>query len=99
MQKVKPALTDGKIRFSDTIQPKFCFRYYYITDLSICHQNIARRKFCVGFTNAHECAIIQAYKAKSQYAPMAQLDSASDSDSDGWRFESVWVRHEKDKST
>lgn len=24
---------------------------------------------------------------------MAQLDSASDSDSDGWRFESVWVRH------
>lgn len=26
---------------------------------------------------------------------MAQLDSASDSDSDGWRFESVWVRHSK----
>ena len=26
---------------------------------------------------------------------MAQLDSASDSDSDGWRFESVWVRHTK----
>ncbi len=26
---------------------------------------------------------------------MAQLDSASDSDSDGWRFESVWVRHFK----
>ena len=26
---------------------------------------------------------------------MAQLDSASDSDSDGWRFESVWVRHIK----
>lgn len=24
---------------------------------------------------------------------MAQLDSASDSDSDGWRFKSVWVRH------
>ena len=29
---------------------------------------------------------------------MAQLDSASDSDSDGWRFESVWVRHKKDTS-
>lgn len=95
MQKVASALTDGKIRFSDTIQPKFCFRYYYITAPSICHQNIARRKFCVGFTNACECAIIQAYKAKTQYAPMAQLDSASDSDSDGWRFESVWVRHSK----
>ena len=26
---------------------------------------------------------------------MAQPDSASDSDSDGWRFESVWVRHSK----
>lgn len=24
---------------------------------------------------------------------MAQLDSASDSDSDGWRFKSAWVRH------
>lgn len=26
---------------------------------------------------------------------MAQLDSASDSDSDGWRFKSAWVRHSK----
>lgn len=24
---------------------------------------------------------------------MAQLDSASDSDSDGWRFKSAWVYH------
>lgn len=26
---------------------------------------------------------------------MAQLDSASDSDSDGWRFKSAWVYHSK----
>ena len=26
---------------------------------------------------------------------MAQPDSASDSDSDGWRFESAWVYHKK----
>ncbi len=29
------------------------------------------------------------------YAPMAQPDSASDSDSDGWRFKSAWVYHSK----
>ena len=30
---------------------------------------------------------------------MAQLDSASDSDSDGWRFESVWVHQTRIKRT
>ena len=36
---------------------------------------------------------IRQKKIEYRYAPMAQLDSASDSDSDGWRFESVWVHH------
>lgn len=38
---------------------------------------------------------IRQKKIEYKYAPMAQLDSASDSDSDGWRFESVWVHHSK----
>ena len=41
-------------------------------------------------TLAAICAII-----KKQYLPVAQLDSASDSDSEGQRFESARAGHEE----
>ena len=33
------------------------------------------------------------------FAPMAQLDRASDYGSEGWGFESFWVRQDKNKNT
>ena len=52
--------------------------------------------FCIVFWSAQKRAAKNAQTLSNiKYAPIAQLDRASDSDSEGRAFESHWACHEK----